>query len=61
MDKAAELLGDDPERKVEREVSSRRLEKARTGTPARPDWGRKPDDTCAFCIAEGFPGGHPPK
>ena len=22
--------------------------------------GRKPDGTCAFCVPEGFPGGHPP-
>ena len=58
MDKAAELLGDEPlERRVEK--TERRVEKVRTGTPAKT--GRKPDGTCAFCVAEGFPGGHPPE
>ena len=56
MEKAAELLGDEPlERRVKK--TERRVKKVRTGTPAK--MGRKPDGTCAFCVAEGFPGGHP--
>ena len=58
MDKAAELLGDEPiERRVKK--TERRVEKVCTGTPAKT--GRKLDGTCAFCVAEGFPGGHPPE